>query len=84
MPVLKIDIPEDLLHSLNENENAMGRIMKLFTAMQFYRERKLSLGQAAELADIPKDEFMRECGRHGIPAINYPSTDLHDEIKSLG
>ena len=83
MPTVSVNISDDILHALNENESEMARIMKLYTAMQLYREHKLSLGQASELSEMPKDEFMRECGRHDIPVIDYSPEELHQELKSF-
>jgi predicted HTH domain antitoxin len=83
MPTVSVNISDDILHTLNENESEMARMMKLYTAMQLYREHKLSLGQASELSEMHKDEFMRERGRHDIPVIDYSPEDLHKELLSF-
>ena len=83
MPKIELEISDDLLLALNEDEKEFEKTIKLYTALQLYREHKLTLGQAAELADLNKDEFMMLCGRHGIPVINYDSNDLESETGSF-
>jgi len=83
MPTVNISISDDILHTLNENEAELAHTMKVYTAMQLFRESKLSLGQAAKLAGMYKIEFMQECGRHEIPVIDYDSSELQEELKSF-
>lgn len=83
MPTLKISISEDILHTLNENESGLANIMKVYTAMQLFHEGKLTLGQASEMAGMSRLEFMRTCGMHGIPVMNYDASEIQEELKSL-
>ena len=45
----------------------------------FYLEEKMTMGQAAELAEMSHYDFMSYLGKLGIPVINYPA----DELKAL-
>ncbi len=40
MALLNVEIPESIIIALNESENELMQKMKLFTAMEYYRENK--------------------------------------------
>lgn len=69
-----VEIPDQDLGSISLSPSD-GR---LELAIGVYTGRQLTLGQAAQLAEIPYVFFMRELGRRGI-ALNYSMEDaLHD------
>lgn len=45
-----------------------------------YQQGEISLGLAARLAEISKEEMMEEFGRRGISVIDYDPADLDDEL----
>jgi predicted HTH domain antitoxin len=53
---------------------------KLFLALTLYKEGKLSLGQAAQLAGFSKRDFIDVLGQHHIPVLNYSADELREEI----
>ena len=53
---------------------------KLAIAIYLYLRRKVSLGKAAELAEMSKWDFIELLSRLGIPVINYPPEELEDEV----
>ncbi|MCI5227010.1 MAG: UPF0175 family protein [Candidatus Electrothrix sp. AX2] len=55
---LKLDIPENILYTLNETKNNFIKQIKMYAAMELYRMQKLSMGKAAELAGMNKIDFM--------------------------
>ncbi|MCI5219712.1 MAG: UPF0175 family protein [Candidatus Electrothrix sp. LOE2] len=77
---LTMQVPEDVLYTLNETKKEFTRKMKLYAAMELYRLQKLSMGKAAELAGINKVDFLFELGRCDIPVINYDEDDFGEEI----
>jgi len=83
MPNVSLNISDDILLALNANEIELAHTVKVYSAMQLYRESKLSLGQAAKMAGMYKIEFMQECGRHDVPVIDYDPSELDEEMKSL-
>ena len=53
--------------------------LSMILASSLYEQGKLSLGQAAELADMSKRTFAELLGRYNVSLFNYPATDLvHD------
>jgi predicted HTH domain antitoxin len=79
MTELKLNIPQDILYTLNETKNDFVKKMRLYAAMELYRMQKLSMGKASELAEMNKTNFMFELGKYEIPAINYDPDDFRNE-----
>lgn len=76
-----IEIPDSVLLALNENEEELKVKMKIFTALEYYRQNKLSLGKAAEFASLSTARFMEILGEHAIPSIRYSTKELDAEIE---
>ena len=53
---------------------------RLFMAMKMFEIGRATLAQAAEVAGYSVRGFMDVLGHHGIPAINYPASELASEI----
>lgn len=68
MKNLTLNIPDNL--NLNERET------KRFLAAKMYESGKLSLGQAAELADMSKVAFTEILADYSVSVINYPAPDI--------
>ena len=80
---MQLDIPEDILLALNESGDEFISQMKLYTAMQLYKEHKLSLGKASELSGLSRENFVETLAEHDIPLINYEIEDLVKEAEHL-
>ena len=71
--ILKISIPEHI--ALDEAE------ARLLLAVELYREGRLTLKQAAELASLCVEDFMRELSRRKVGIINLDEEELEEELK---
>jgi predicted HTH domain antitoxin len=80
MASVRFEIPEEILYALNENIAEFTLQMRLFTALQLFKKHKLSLGKAANLAGMDKDQFMLELDRNEIPLIDYNPEELEEEL----
>lgn len=72
MKTLTIRIPETL--DIDSQE------MTMLLASRLYEQGKLSLGQAAELANVSKRTFVELLGRYGVSLFNYPASDLSKDV----
>ena len=54
--------------------------LTMVLASRLYEERKLSLGQAAEMANLSKRTFAELLGFYGVSIFNYPATDLAQDV----
>ena len=68
MKTIVLNIPDNL--EISENET------KRFLAAKMYESGKLSLGQAAELANMTKMVFAELLSDYNVSLINYPSSDF--------
>ena len=77
----KVNIPESVLLSLREPAESICLEMKRTLAMRYYNEKKLSLGQCAELAEMNEKLFINFLARYKISIFNYNSeNELIEDI----
>lgn len=74
MKTVSFNFPDSL--DLNEKDIAM------LVASTLYEKGKLSLGQAATLAGLPKRTFAELLGNYGVSIFNYPPSDLTRDVKN--
>ena len=72
--VLKISVPEHI--GIDEYE------ARLLLAIELYREGRLTLKQAAELAGLCVEDFMRELSRRKVSIINLDEEELKEELRA--
>ena len=68
MKHLTLTIPDNL--ELNERDT------KRFLAAKLYESGKLSLGQAADLAELSKVAFAEILSDYNVSLINYPPSEI--------
>ncbi len=78
-----INVSDSIMLALNESKDEFLKKIKIYAAMEYFKEEKLSLGKAAELAEMSKIDFMFYLGEHGVPVINYSPEDLEKELEGL-
>ncbi|MFA6981209.1 MAG: hypothetical protein COW85_14060 [Ignavibacteria bacterium CG22_combo_CG10-13_8_21_14_all_37_15] len=80
---INVEIPEQILLTLNLNEDEFSQQMKIFTAAQLYKQHKLSLGQTAALAKMNRFRIIEELEKFGIDIINYDPEELSQELENF-
>lgn len=68
MTTITLNVPD----SLGEYQNDTIQ----FIAAKLYESGKLSLGQAAEMAELPKRKFAELLGNYGVTLLNYPVSEM--------
>ncbi len=68
---LRVTLP----FSLSEDE------ARLLLAVKLYEVSKISLGQAAKLAEFSRRAFMDVLGQYHVPVFDYAPEELQDEIE---
>lgn len=56
--------------------------VRLEVAVALYRDRKVSMGRAAQFAALPRIPFQRELARRGV-TVDYGVDDLHADLETL-
>ncbi|MCL2604088.1 MAG: UPF0175 family protein [Defluviitaleaceae bacterium] len=78
-----ICIPKSVLLSLRQPVETVGLDMKRALAMRYYDEKRLSLGQCAELAEMNEKSFIGYLSRYGISIFNFESQEeLLEDIRN--
>ena len=71
MKVVQVKVPE----SLSERD------VKVAAAVDAFCKGAISIGKAAEIAEIPIQEFLVELKKRGIPAYPYTDKEALKELK---
>ena len=78
---LKIKYPSGFEHAVHMAKEEMEQHIRLMAALKMFELGKVSSGKAAELAGMPRVEFLETCGRYHVSVFNYPPEELENEIK---
>jgi predicted HTH domain antitoxin len=78
---ISFEISESLLQALNQSRDEFVSQLRLFAALQLFKNHKLSFGQAAELAGISKEKFLIELDNYNIDLIDYDPSELEKELE---
>jgi len=72
-----------VLESLISSYQDDAEIIKEAAVLEFYREGRLSSGNATEILGMERFEFIRYAGRKGIPFIRISPEELEGEVRLL-
>jgi len=72
MKTLTINIPDAL--------DFDNKDLAMLLASRLYEQGKLSLGQAAELANLSKRTFTELLGKYNVSLFNYPASDISKDV----
>jgi len=75
-----MDIPSDLLITLREQPAELSHEVRFIAALHYFREKRLSLGQAARFAGINRLDFLAVLASRGVPAFDLTEEDALAEI----
>jgi predicted HTH domain antitoxin len=75
MRTISVHLPDML--ELNDTEILM------IIASKLYEQGKLSLGQAAHLANLSKRTFLEALANYGVSAFNYSEVDFEKDVNNV-
>ena len=73
MKIIRLRVPENV----SEVE------VRLMVAIELYREEKVTLKQAAQLADLYVEDFIKKLSRRKVSVVNWPVEELKEELKEV-
>lgn len=76
MTQLAMDLPENVFSALRLAPSEFANEMRIAAAIQWYGERRVSQGKAAEIAGISRVAFVDELRRRHVPAIQIDAAEL--------
>jgi predicted HTH domain antitoxin len=74
-----IDIPEKVLLAEKVDERTFARELRILAAVKLYELGRLSSGRAAELAGLPRVEFLLNLERYQVFPLESELNDLEAE-----
>ncbi|MEW6378516.1 MAG: UPF0175 family protein [bacterium] len=79
---VKFDISEDILASLKSGIEDFKREIRSIAAIAYYKEKKLSLGKAAQLAGMNRLDFMDLLAEKRITVFDLDESAAKAEVES--
>jgi predicted HTH domain antitoxin len=79
LPQVLIDVPEGALGSLRQDPAEFARELRLTAAVKWYEMKEISQGRAAEIAGIPRAEFVAALARFGVSPFQASEDELVEE-----
>ena len=83
MRTLSVEYPETLPAMSNLSPESFEAEARLAMAMKLYEIGRLTSGQAALLAGIPRISFLLSCQRFGTYSVDWDETELEAEAEEL-
>lgn len=77
------EIPEDLLASLKLGAAELQHDLRLRAAIAYFQDRRLSLGNASQLAGLNRLEFMDALAQRGLTVFDYDESVLASDLAGL-
>lgn len=81
---VEVVLPADAFRNQPWIPSEVAEDLRLLWLIDQVRRHRLSIGQGSEFAGMARAAFMERLGEHGVPVIDYPATDLVEELKALG
>lgn len=72
MKTLTLNVPDSL--------DVDNRDIAMLVSTQLYKEGKLSLGQAAEVAGLTKRTFAELLGTYNVSIFNFPASEISNDV----
>ena len=72
MKTLSLNVPDSL--------DVDNRDLAMLVSTQLYKEGRLSLGQAAEVAGLTKRTFAELLGTYNVSIFNFPASEISNDV----
>lgn len=81
MAKLQLDLPDSVLLAAGQSPEEFTLEAKFLLALKLFELGRISSGQAAELCEMPRVEFLFRAGRLKIPVADLDGEELADEFR---
>lgn len=66
------------------DETLVREGLNVALAIRLFQEHTVSLGKAARMAGMSLTQFTAKLAAQGIPAVDYPASELDEELAAIG
>jgi predicted HTH domain antitoxin len=80
---MNIEVPSALPSALGKRPADTAREIQLMAALKMFECGRISGGMAAELAGVPRAEFVALCGQYGVSAFQQTAEELVADVKAI-
>ncbi|MFQ5854704.1 MAG: UPF0175 family protein [Anaerolineae bacterium] len=77
---VEVQLPRDLMGTLNISVEELGRKAVEWIALELFREGVISGGKAAEMMNLTKAQFIDFLNRRGIPYLDASPEELAEDL----
>jgi predicted HTH domain antitoxin len=75
---VRAEIPVELVRAAGWNEKNISAEAAAVLALELYRQHKVSLGRAAELCQMPVEQFMAFAAQHHV-SLHYEADEIAED-----
>ena len=75
MCMVSFNIPEEVILDLRETRTGFTNYVKVMVAIDLYKNKKVSLGYCAEIAEMTKEDFIKYLGVNGVSIFGFESEE---------
>ena len=79
---IQVDLPKEAFRHHPWAPEEISKRLRALWLVELVRERRISYGKAAQLANMPKAAFMKLMGQHQVSTIDLDPDDLQAEFDS--
>lgn len=80
---IHIELPSDILLTLNESEKELKKRIKVSLAIQLYLQQKVTIGKAAQIAEMSRLAFETMLSEYKISISSLGLEDVLEDISKL-
>ena len=80
---IPLEVPSDLLLTLNETEKELKEHMQLAVAMMLFFQKKITIGKAVKLSGLTRYEFEKALANNKIPISDISLEDVVEDVEKL-
>jgi len=80
---INIELPSDILLTINETEKELKERIKISLAIQLYKQNKVTIGKASQIAGLARLGFETLLSDNEMPISNLSIEDVLGDIEKL-
>lgn len=82
MKTIVVEYPDTIPISVNLSPDAFELEARKAMAVKLYELGRVTSGQAAQLAEISRVEFLLTCHEMGVPSVSWDEDEITEELQT--